>query len=817
MKRIISAILTVVIVLCLSAPFAYAENGRFTATDNSYAATAEYTTREQAAARFIKAVGIERFKTSDTILNKFSDGQKVSYAYREAMSAAVYSGLISGYEDKTLRPQKPITRAEALVILARALSRTELNEWTTVEFTDTPGWAKKQIGRLAAAGIVKGYGDGTLGAADLMTAEQVDTLCDRIVRVTGPMGDFYNYINEDWLESVEVGDEVPIWSDSISLENQVNDEISDIIFSLYRRHYNDGEDFAENSLEKKIINVYSAAANQGYRDKIGFAPVAQQLDNIEKARNISELLTVMAELDRLGFPTLIAATLDVNIYDTSMYLPSVAVGYTGLGGAPLSEERRDAYIEAYKKYIRTLFELAGEENPQTLSEYAIDICTVVASADKSRDAEAIISDSVTVYDIKEFKKSLKNIDIEKYFKKLGFERAKKVLVYNGTQLEAADELFVEKNTDKLKAYLKAAVLDYSAPYLTTDSFNAALEFNNFDYNALYEQIPADYAVSITQELLGWEIGSMYIDTYFPDNVKVPVLDMTKSILEEYERLINSCDVMTKQTRDRAVEKLRNIKVHAAYPDNIKEYFSDMDFLSIENGGNLMQYKMQKSKSYSELCARVIESNQPANKGEWLCYPQTVNAMYDPVSNSITIPAGILRAPYFKSGADFEENLGGIGTVIAHEISHAFDLTGSQFDANGNLSDWWTEADRRAFNEICKRVAAEYDGIKSGDGVVDGGLTVNENIADLAGMSCIVSLASRNGLNLEKVFRSYAKIWRTKMTPEYESTMLKGDSHSPAKVRVNRVLSNFEEFYTCFGVLEGDGMYIPEQKRIDVWD
>lgn len=805
MKRVISALVAVVIVLCLSAPFAYAENGRFTATDDSFSGSTNFATREQAVACFIKAVGIERFKTSDAILSGFSDSAKVSFAYREEMSAAVFSGLISGYEDKTLRPQAPITRIEALVILARALSRTELNEWHSVEFSDTPDWAKKHITRLASAGIVKGYGDGTIGAQDLLTLKQVNTLCDRITRLTGPMGDFYTYVNSTWLDSATVSPDMPVKSDSVDLERRVNSEISDIIFSLYRRHYTDGESFPEDSAEKRIINVYSAAANQGYRDKIGIAPIKEQLLSIEKAKNISELLTVMKNLNKLGFPTLISVTLDTNIYDTSKYLPSVSVGYLGA-------ER----LANYKGYAEKLFELAGEENPKELSEKAFEVCETLSSTLLTNGSDSV-ADSIVLCNAADLEKTFKNIDIKKYFDALGFGKAKAALVYNIELAKVADALFIEKNIDKIKAYLKAAVLDYSAPYLTTDMFDAAQEFSNSIYNATLDQIPADYATAITQELAGWELGSIYIDTYFPDNVKTAVLDMTEKILAEYEELINSCDIMTPETRSKAIKKLKNMKVHAAFPDNIEEYFSTETFRSIEDGGNLLEYKMQYAESYFDFCSYLLSSGKSASNDTWMIYPQTVNAMYDPVSNSITIPAGILHAPYFESGAEFEKNLGGIGTVIAHEISHAFDSIGSQFDENGNLANWWTEQDKLAFASICKKVIEMYDGLKVSGGTVNGELTLNENIADLAGMSCILSLAGANNPNLDKLFTTYAKIWRTKMTPEYQADMLEIDAHSPAKVRVNQVLSNFDEFYTCYGITESDGMYIPQEKRINIWD
>lgn len=809
MKRLISGILAAIIALCPSAPFVCAQEKTFTVTDSSFVSAEGFATREQAIACFIQAVGIERFRTSDTILERFSDMSKVSFAYREAMSAAVYSGLISGYEDKTLRPQAPITRIEALVILARALSRTELSGWYSVEFSDTPDWAKKQVDRLASAGIVKGYGDGTLGARDYLTLEQVNTLCDRIARFTGPMGDFYTYVNSKWLDSASVSADSPIASDSVRLSQMVNSNISDIIFSLYRRHYNDGEKFDESTIEKKIINVYSAAANQGYRDKIGFSPIAQQLSAIDSAKNISELTAVMAELERLGFPTLVSIKAGTNIYNTSMYLPTVSSGYLGIDATRTTDKE---YIESYREYISTLFELSGEENSDELAASVVEICEELASSAASPSGSTI-SSTVTVCDITELKTIFKNIGIQKYFTNLGFVNAKSALVYDKLYARTADSLLSEQNIDKIKAYLKAAVLDSAAPYLTTAAFNAAQKFSNAAYGTAANLIPSDYAASITQELSGWELGSLYIDMYFPNNVKTAVLDMTQKIIAEYEQLLAKSVLMTPETRAKAIKKLKTMKIHAAYPDDIASYCNTgILFRPIENGGSLMEYKMQYNQAKSEHYAKLIQTNQKAENDSWMIYPQTVNAMYDPISNSITIPAGILQSPYFQSSSEFEENLGGIGSVIAHEISHAFDSTGSQFDENGNLIGWWTAQDSATFEALCNKIIAEYDILN-----INGTLTLNENLADIAGMSCILSLAGADNPKLDLLFTSYAEVWRTKTTDEYASSMLRIDSHSPAKIRVNRVLSNFDEFIHHYGIIEGDGMYIPEDKRIKIYD
>lgn len=199
-------------------------------------------------------------------------------------------------------------------------------------------------------------------------------------------------------------------------------------------------------------------------------------------------------------------------------------------------------------------------------------------------------------------------------------------------------------------------------------------------------------------------------------------------------------------------------------------------------------------------------------------PQTVNAMYEPSSNSITIPAGILRAPFYNPGACKERNLGGIGSVIAHEISHALDDVGSRFDENGNLDPWWQPEDEVAFSKICKDVETAYSAIEVLPGYpINGKLTLSENLADLAGMSCLLDVAGSGNPRLEELFFGYAAIWRTKASDNYTRIMLQTDTHSPDKIRVNRVLSNFAVFQNFYGIREGDGMYLPKEKQIQIWN
>lgn len=823
MKRFISTVLAV-LVLLVPAPFVFADTtNNFVVHDEAYVPREmNFATREEAVASFVKAVGIDTRTANLDILNKFSDHDKIAAVYAREIALAVYARFVSGYEDGTFKPQGAITRCEALVILSRILERrTSASALIEGAFSDTPEWAKYDIDRLAASGIVKGYGDGTMGAADFLTSEQVSILADRAVRMMGPMGDYYEYVNEEWIENTNLSPGQSSWSDGNVISGEIMQEIGDIVYSLNKRRYKDLEVFEPGTSEQKIADVFTAGGNTVHRDKIGLEPIKKYLEMIDKVKTVDDALRVMANLERAGYPGLLSMKVSADFKDSSKYILAFADCYTGMNTAAVKGDGGQKTALVYKRYLTDLFVLHGvnEVRAGDRAQKVVDLCTRLAMASMTSEERNNVEENYKVYSNDIWKKVFNKIDIGKYLKYLGFASVDEILIYDLPLAETVNGLFTGNNLELIKDYMRASVMDGSAMYLNTDAFFIWRDYQDELSGIESSVMPGDFAISNVEELLGWDLAKLYVKKYASASDKEAIENMTNSILTAYKSRLRKNKWLSASSLGTAINKIDNMKVKVGYPENIDDYInSDYKIKSTADGGNLVEYRADYFEQYFIASAAALSGKtDSSDRDVWSILPQTVNSMYEPSTNSITIPAAMLKKPFYDPKASFEANLGGIGAVIAHEISHALDSLGSKFDENGNMNDWWLAEDKEAFAKVCKDVSDEYSKIEFLPGYfVNGEQTLNENLADLAGMACILDIAGKDNPRLGNLFENYAVCWRIKSTDEYKKGMLKVDPHSPDKVRVNRVLSNYDEFHNYFGVMDGDGMYLPKERRIKIW-
>ncbi|NRW47751.1 putative metalloendopeptidase [Clostridium beijerinckii] len=386
---------------------------------------------------------------------------------------------------------------------------------------------------------------------------------------------------------------------------------------------------------------------------------------------------------------------------------------------------------------------------------------------------------------------------------------------NPEELKLVNSLISKDNLENIKTYFKTNVLMNTDNYLTSKHREACNELRKVLYGVECSDLDEGSGVKFVSGQLNEIISKLYVNKHFDDESKNDVEKMSKEIIENFEDRLQSNTWMSKSTKEKALRKLENVNVKVGYPEKWNDY-SDVVINSYGEGGSLVDnlisiYTSQSKKQFSKL-------NHEVDKNEWNMGPCTVNAYYNALNNEIVFPAGILQAPFYDKNAKKEKNLGGIGVVIGHELTHAFDNTGAQFDETGKLKNWWNQNDYKEFTNRSKKVVDYYSNIKMGNEKnVNGILTVGENISDLGGMACVLDIAKKmEDPNLKDLFENYATVWREISTNELKEYLLNNDPHAPKKVRVNAVLSQFEDFYKTYNIKEGDKMYVRPEDRVGIW-
>lgn len=788
-----------------------------------------YVTRAQAVYVLVSGLGDELKAVKPADLSVFSDSSEIEPIYQKSLGLAVSLGAVNGSDDGKLHGNDYITRVEAFAIVSRVLSQddlpTDLGDGESF-FNDIPDWAVPDICRLKNAGLILGYGDGTLGSDDFMTYEQVMLVYSRLLKYQNALptnnlykNDYYEYVNEQWLSETQLPEGYAKWSNVEQLSQNNAYRIQNIIGDIITEYYI-GNIPPKDSNKQKILDIYKASANVKYRDSVGIEPIRKYLDMIDGIQNISDFTNVMAELENNGFHSLIPIRVNNDFKDSTKYSLTFESCYTGIESGVVKSGEYEKIEENYKNYIRTLFIISGQSpaEAEKKADLAVRFCLKLANATMDESQWDNPGDIYNVYSTNSLENLFSNMNMLGYLKKLGYNNVSEIIVYDKELAKTINSLLDRDNIPMLKEYLRASVLDYSSLYLNTEMFNAYQNYINSISGVNAQITPDAYAVTITQSLMGLELGEEYVERYFSSDSKKEIEDLASVIIDTFENRIKELDWMSDDTKNVAIEKLSAISIRIGYPDYLINYTNrDYSIRSIEDGGTIMEYLIDYNKMAHNQDVALINEKVPVNKESWTLTPQTVNAYYDRANNCIVIPAGILQAPYYSPNASYEGNLGGIGSVIAHEITHAFDNVGSQFDKDGNLNDWWKAEDFSAFNQICKQFVSEYDKLEVMDGCfVDGKLTLSENIADIGGMACVLDIAGKDNPNLDELFKTYARTYRSVCTEEYAKMLLVTDEHAPNKVRVNMVLSNFEKFINLYHLQSGDGMYRNESSRLSIW-
>lgn len=675
--------------------------------------------------------------------------------------------------------------------------------------------ADSKIASVSQKGVVKAKKAGrtkiTVKAADGSKKKETVIVtvhaADSAIRL---QDDFYQAVNASLLSEHALKENQNQWNGFSELQNAVTNNLSALIDQLAAEK----DKYEQGSIEQKIIDFYMLARDMQSRDQAGIEPLRPYLDKIDNAKTIDEYVDVLAELAKAGMVSVLKFGVGQDTLDSSKYVlihqgPAYAVQKDYIEGEA-NQPIRDAFLNL----IKQMFVLSGEseEEASKIAEQVFKMQQDFSLSGAGMEDIYNVEKYYNPYSKEELASLYSNCDIIGFLEKVGVTRFDRCIVQEVENAKKANDYLKQENLELLKNYTKCMLYFGSSGWLTSAHAKAMRDFNSLVIGATEEKSADTIAKELTQSMFVWEFGKLYTDQYFSEESKHEVEEITKQLIQTFRGRIQNIDWLSEATKQEAVKKLDAIKVKIGYPDQWPSYFDD---LSIDASKSIVENIMNANEALNAMAQAQLDSG--VKKEEWITTPQTVNAFYNPQANDITFPAAILQAPFYDKNADAAENLGGIGTVIGHEITHAFDTNGAGYDENGNYRNWWTQEDLEQFTARAQKVKEYYNGIEITNGLFQNGdQTVTENIADMGGMACVLEILGDDKEAQRKAFESNAKIWAANQSDQYRDYLLMADVHSLNKVRVNAVLPLFDEFYEVYGITKNDAMYVAPEDRVKIW-
>lgn len=729
--------------------------------------------------------------------------------------------ILHGDENGNLYLGRAVTRAEALVMLERAFGGFEAPvganarmAFPAESFTDVPAWAEEELAGVLSAGIVAGTGEGQLSSDRPVTEEELNTLIRRAYAYKGTnlKDDFYATVNREWLDASTIPPGQFINGALYGLTFEVNDQVAKLITDIASQPQKPG------SAEAKIAALYQTVTDTASREKAGVEPIRKYLDAIDAAADLDALIAADIELrEELGFATLLGFSLTTDLKDSSRYMVYFGA-FSAMMGKDFYETADPAQTEAYLTYLTKVLTLSGEgeEAAQADAQRVYDMEAAVAADSLNIQDTGNVDLIYNIYTMEALQGVFPQVDLDRFYAVSGLKPAEEIEVSDVGAMEAAAGYFTQEHLADLKAMSKMGLLLAVSGALSQDFQEAQYEFQAAYYGVEGRQTPEQIAAQQVQSLLSSYLSRAYAEAYFTPEAKADVEEMIGEFIAIYKERLNAQEWMSEETRAMALKKLDTMQVKVGYPDDWTTYLDNADIRTSEEGGSFFSNMIAIQKAALD---EVLScQDQGVDKTGWIMEPYTVNACYNATANDITFPAAILQSPMYDVNASREENLGSIGYVIAHEITHAFDNNGAKFDEKGNAADWWRSEDYAAFQAKCQAVVEWYGGQESAPGIsCSGELTLSENVADLGALACIVECAGRlEDPDYEALFLAVARVWASTAPRNMLEYLAVSDVHAADKLRVNRALQTIPEFYETFGIKEGDGMWTDPEERVKVW-
>lgn len=656
------------------------------------------------------------------------------------------------------------------------------------------------LGSLAVVGL--GYGIYSLSGQSSSSVDEKATI----------QTNFYQSINKEWLKMAEIPKDSPAQNAMVEINETIEERMKADVADLVS-----GKASSDLLGMSEFIEFYQLATDYEGRRKIGIEPLKPYLEKVESLSSIEELAQDIAQRTRDGLAQPFYLQIGQDLKDTTKKRMTLsAPGLFLLDASYYKDDATKQQLEKlFKESMEPVMVLVGydEKEAKRIVEQALAFDSQIAPYSMTAEEQAEVENSYHLKSAAEVKAYSKVFDFSAAINDLVGKEVAEINVVTPGYFEAFDNLMTEKNLEAIKSWLLLNQTLSFAPYLTEDLRVAAGAFDRAVMGTTEPTSQEDDTFYLTTNLFGDTFSTFYGEKYFGKAAKEEVTQMIDEIVAVYRQRLASNTWLTAETKAKAIEKLDQMTYYVGYPEEIPEEVGMIDIDPKKSMiDNLVDYRRVT------LTYQLEHFEEPVDKLGWITTSYTVNAFYRPDNNSISFPAGILNEPFYSSEQSHAQNYGAIGTVIGHEITHAFDNNGAKFDANGNLSDWWTEADYKAFEDKTQDMVALWDGISIYGGQVNGKLTVSENIADAGGLSASLEAlqAVEKTNDLKPFFEQYAKMWRMKASPEYQQLMLTRDTHAPAELRVNMQLKNLDAFYETYDVNEKDQMYLPKDKRVSIW-
>ncbi len=639
--------------------------------------------------------------------------------------------------------------------------------------------------------------------------------------------DFFRYVNGAWLDKTEIPADRTRWGSFDELRQRTDEDALAILKEAASNHA-----YSATTDQGKAVIVFESVMDVAKRNKLGISPLKPYLKKIDAVKNAKDLQALLIEMEPIGGVGFMGVYVGPDAKDSNTNVLYIGPGSLGLPDRDyyMSDDADSKEKRAkYETHVAKMLAFVGD-NPATAKKNAERILAIETAMSAPRLDRVERRDRRKSYNpmtVADLQKLTPAINWNTYLTGVGVAKVDTLIVSQPKYMTAFQDIVAKADVAAWKAYMKWTLLNSSASLLSTDIEDANFDFYGKTLTGAMQQRPREErALQVVNGTVGEALGKLYVEKKFPAEAKAKAEKMIKNVFKAFENRINNLTWMSPETRVSAIEKLQKSRVKIGYPDKWKDY-SKLVLLSTDKDGNYFDNMKRYSKWRFE--ENIADLQKPVDKDRWGMSPQTVNAYFNPSFNEIVFPAAILQPPFYNYKADEAVNYGGIGAVIGHEISHGFDDSGSRYNADGNLVNWWTEKDLTEFTALGKALADQYSALEPLPGIfVDGKFTLGENIGDLGGVNSAydglqIFLKENgpapliDGLTAEqRFFISWATIWRTKMRDEAIKSQVKTDPHSPGMFRAFVPLQNVDAFYEAFNIKEGDGMYLKPSDRVKIW-